>query len=143
MNKERLPEDVEGIKQSLENILNADFTVKRKKRTELDIERDLFFKIIMSLERLNNRSNILASDLDIDLVKYDEVFYEVIDNLLLMNFGKEIAEIIFFYVYDRIDLEGNITYLSDSAGNPVILENVNDLWYLIQNIKGVMEKRNK
>jgi hypothetical protein len=33
MNRERLPEDVEGIKQSLENILNADFTVKRKKRT--------------------------------------------------------------------------------------------------------------
>jgi hypothetical protein len=143
MNKERLPEDVEGIKQSLENILNADFTVKRKKRTELDIERDLFFKIILSLERLNNRSNILASDLDIDLVKYDEVFYDAIDKLLLLKYGKEISEIIFFYVYDRIDEEGNITYLNDTNGNPVILENVNDLWYLIQNIKGVMEKRNK
>ena len=143
MSKEQLPEDVEGIKQSLENILNADFTVKRKKRTELDIERDLFFKIILSLERLNNRSNILASDLDIDLVKYDEVFYDVIDKLLLLKYGKEISEIIFFYVYDRIDEEGNITYLNDTNGNPVILENVNDLWYLIQNIKGVMEKRNK
>ena len=143
MNKERLPEDVEGIKQSLENILNADFTVKRKKRTELDIERDLFFNIIMSLERLNARSNILASDLDIDLVKYDEVFYNAIDKLLLLKYGKEISEIIFFYVYDRIDEEGNITYLNDTNGNPVILENVNDLWYLIQNIKGVMEKRNK
>ena len=143
MNKEQLPEDVEGIKQSLENILNADFTVKRKKRTELDIERDLFFKIILSLERLNNRSNILASDLDIDLIKYDEVFYNAIDKLLLLKYGKEISEIIFFYVYDRIDEEGNITYLNDTNGNPVILENVNDLWYLIQNIKGVMEKRNK
>jgi hypothetical protein len=143
MNKERLPEDVEGIKQSLENILNADFTVKRKKKTELDIERDLFFNIIMSLERLNARSNILASDLDIDLIKYDEVFYNAIDKLLLLKYGKEISEIIFFYVYDRIDEEGNITYLNDTNGNPVILENVNDLWYLIQNIKGVMEKRNK
>ena len=143
MNKDQLPEDVEGIKQSLENILNADFTVKRKKRTELDIERDLFFKIILSLERLNNRSNILASDLDIDLVKYDEVFYNAIDKLLLLKYGKEISEIIFFYVYDRIDEEGNITYLNDTNGNPVILENVNDLWYLIQNIKGTMEKKNK
>jgi len=143
MNKERLPEDVEGIKQSLENILNADFTVKRKKKTELDIERELFFNIIMSLERLNTRSNILASDLDIDLIKYDEVFYNAIDKLLLLKYGKEISEIIFFYVYDRIDEEGNITYLNDTNGNPVILENVNDLWYLIQNIKGIMEKRNK
>jgi hypothetical protein len=143
MNREQLPEDVEGIKQSLENILNADFTVKRKKKTELDIERELFFNIIMSLERLNARSNILASDLDIDLVKYDEVFYNAIDKLLLLKYGKEISEIIFFYVYDRIDEEGNITYLNDTNGNPVILETVGDLWYLIQNIKGTMEKKNK
>jgi hypothetical protein len=139
--EEKLPEDVEGIKQSFENILNADFTVKRKKKTELDIQRELFTKIILTLERLNGRSNILASDLDIDLVKYDEVFYEAIDNLILLHFGKESAEIIYFYVYDRIDPEGNIQYLQDTAGNPVILENISDLWYLIQNIKGTMEKQ--
>lgn len=139
--KDQLPEDVEGIKNSFENILNADFTVRRKKKTDLDVERELFTKIVISLERLNARSNILASDLDIDLVKYDEVFYETIDNLLLMHFGKEIAEIVFFYVYDRIDEDGNIVYLKDTKDREVILENISDLWYLIQNIKGAMEKR--
>jgi hypothetical protein len=142
MNEDQLPEDVEGIKKSFENILNADFTVRRKKKTDLDIQRELFTKIIMSLERANARSNILFADLDIDLVKYDEVFYDVIDNLLLLHFGKEICEIVYFYVYDRIDPEGNITYLNDSKGNPVILENISDLWYLIQNIKGIMDKKN-
>lgn len=141
MSKEELPEDVEGIKNSFEDILNANFTVRRKKKTDLDIERELFTKIVMSLERLNSRSNILASDLDIDLIKYDEVFYETIDNLLLMHFGKEIAEIVFFYVYDRLDEEGNIVYLKDTKDRDVILENISDLWYLIQNIKGAMEKR--
>ena len=137
----RLPEEVEGIKQSLENILNADFKIKRKKRTELDIQRDLFFKIILSLEKLNMRSNVLNIDLDIDLTKYDEVFYNTIDDLLLLHFGKTIAEIVFFYVYDRIDQEGNITYLNDSNGNPVILDNVNDLWNLIKNIKEVTKNQ--
>lgn len=137
----RLPEEVEGIKQSLENILNADFKIKRKKRTELDIQRDLFFKIILSLEKLNMRSNVLNIDLDIDLTKYDEVFYDTIDDLLLLHFGKTIAEIVFFYVYDRIDQEGNIIYLKDSNGNPVILDNVNDLWHLIKNIKEVTKNQ--
>jgi hypothetical protein len=137
----RLPEEVEGIKQSLENILNADFKIKRKKRTELDIQRDLFFKIVLSLEKLNMRSNVLNIDLDIDLTKYDEVFYNTIDDLLLLHFGKTIAEIVFFYVYDRIDQEGNITYLNDSNGNPVILDNVNDLWNLIKNIKEVLKNQ--
>jgi hypothetical protein len=137
----RLPEEVEGIKQSLENILNADFKIKRKKRTELDIQRDLFFKIILSLEKLNMRSNVLNIDLDIDLTKYDEVFYDTIDDLLLLHFGKTIAEIVFFYVYDRIDQDGNIIYLKDSNGNPVILDNVNDLWHLIKNIKEVTKNQ--
>ena len=137
----RLPEEVEGIKQSLENILNADFKIKRKKRTELDIQRDLFFKIILSLEKLNMRSNVLNIDLDIDLTKYDEVFYDLVDDLLLLHFRKDIAEIVFFYVYDRIDQEGNIIYLKDSNGNPVILDNVNDLWHLIKNIKEVTKNQ--
>ena len=137
----KLPEEVEGIKQSLENILNADFKIKRKKRTELDIQRDLFFKIILSLEKLNMRSNVLNIDLDIDLTKYDEVFYDTIDDLLLLHFGKTIAEIVFFYVYDRIDQDGNIIYLKDSNGNPVILNNVNDLWHLIKNIKEVTKNQ--
>jgi len=142
MNKENLPEDIKGIKQSFENILKVDFTIKRKKRTELDIDRELFINIIMTLEQLNTRSNILAKDLDIDLIKYDEVFYNVIDNLILLNFKKEISEIIYFYVYDRVDTEGNIVYLEDLNGKTVILENISDLWYLIQNIKGIMEKKN-
>jgi hypothetical protein len=137
----KLPEEVEGIKQSLENILNADFKIKRKKRTELDIQRDLFFKIILSLEKLNMRSNMLNIDLDIDLTKYDEVFYDTIDDLLLLYFGKNIAEIVFFYVYDRIDQEGNIIYVNDSNGNPVILDNVNDLWNLIQNIYKIYKNK--
>ena len=132
--EDKLPEDVEGIKQSLQDILNVDFKVKRKKKTELDIQKDLFFKIIISLEKLNMRSNVLTVDLDIDLTKYDETFYDVLDNLLILNFGKNIAEIIFFYVYDRIDQDGNIASLSDSKGNSIVLENVHDLWHLIQNI---------
>ena len=132
--EDKLPEEVEGIKQSLQDILNVDFKVKRKKKTELDIQKDLFFKIIISLEKLNMRSNVLTVDLDIDLTKYDETFYDVLDNLLILHFGKNIAEIIFFYVYDRIDQEGNIASLRDSKGNSIVLENVHDLWNLIQNI---------
>jgi hypothetical protein len=138
---EKLPEEVENIRQSLEDILKADFKVKRKKRTELEIQKELFFKIILNLEKLNMRSNMLTIDLDIDLNKYDEVFYDVIDDLLILRFGKNIAEIIFFYVYDRIDEEGNIAGLSDADGNSIVLENVHDLWHLIQSINKLQKTK--
>jgi hypothetical protein len=139
--EDKLPEEVEGIKQSLQDILNVDFKVKRKKKTELDIQKDLFFKIIISLEKLNMRSNVLTVDLDIDLTKYDETFYDVLDNLLILHFGKNIAEIIFFYVYDRIDQEGNIASLRDSKGNSIVLENVHDLWALVQSIIKIQKNK--
>lgn len=138
---EKLPEDIENIKQSLGDILNADFKVKRKKRTELEIQKELFFKIVLNLEKLNIRSNMLTMDLDIDLNKYDEVFYDVVDDLLILRFGKDVAEIIFFYIYDRIDEEGNIAKLSDADGNSIVLENVHDLWHLIQNIDKFQKKK--
>lgn len=139
--EDKLPEEVEGIKQSLQDILNVDFKVKRKKKTELDIQKDLFFKIIISLEKLNMRSNVLTVDLDIDLTKYDETFYDVLDNLLILHFGKNIAEVIFFYVYDRIDQEGNIASLRDSKGNSIVLENVHDLWALVQSIIKIQKNK--
>jgi len=139
--EKKLPEEVEGLKKSLEDILNVDFKVKRRKKTELDIQKDLFFKIILSLEKLNMRSNMLTVDLDIDLTKYDETFYDVVDNLLILSFGKNIAEIIFFYVYDRIDQDGNIASLSDLDGNKIVLQNVHDLWNLIQNIDKIQKNK--
>jgi hypothetical protein len=87
------------------------------------------------------RSNVLTVDLDIDLTKYDETFYDVLDNLLILNFGKNIAEIIFFYVYDRIDQDGNIASLSDSKGNSIVLENVHDLWNLVQSINKIQKNK--
>jgi hypothetical protein len=139
--EDKLPEEVKELKKSLEDILNVDFKVKRKKKTELDIQKDLFFKIIISLEKLNMRSNMLTVDLDIDLTKYDETFYDVLDNLLILHFGKNIAEIIFFYVYDRIDQDGNIASLSDSKGNSIVLENVHDLWNLVQSINKIQKNK--
>jgi hypothetical protein len=87
------------------------------------------------------RSNMLTVDLDIDLTKYDETFYDVVDNLLILSFGKNIAEIIFFYVYDRIDQDGNIASLSDLDGNKIVLQNVHDLWNLIQNIDKIQKNK--
>lgn len=132
MNNKDLPEDIEQIKFSFEHILNSSIDVKRKKKSESDVDRELFIEVINSLENIDIRAGILGMDLNIDLTKYDELFFKSIDNLILLKYGKAISEIIYFYVYDRLDEDGNIVYLKDTNGNPVVLENPNDLWHLVQ-----------
>jgi len=124
-----------GIKTSIENIIGTDTTLKRKKKTEEDISKEAFEKIILTMEEIQVRGNILHADMKLDLYSYDEKFYEVIDRLFSLHFGREAAEVIFFYIYERLTPDGSINQLLDQDDNPIPLENPNDLWVLVNHIK--------
>jgi hypothetical protein len=130
----------QGVKQTLETMIGTDLSLKRKKKSEHDLNRELFEKIIIALERANIRTALVGTEFDIDLSKYDETFYEVIDNLMLMQFGKQAAEVIFFYVYERMNPDGSINELRDTNDTPIVLNSPSDLWDLINVIKNASSK---
>ena len=125
----------QGVKASLEGITGADLSLKRKRKTEKDINREVFEKIILALEKASVRSSIIGGDFQLDFTEYDETFYEIIDNLILMHFGKEAAELIFFYVYERINPDGSVNVLADVNGDIVPMNGPSDLWELIEYMK--------
>ena len=45
----------QGIKASLEGITGADLSLKRKRKTEKDVNREVFEKIILALEKASVR----------------------------------------------------------------------------------------
>ena len=133
----------QGVKTTLETMIGTDLSLKRKKKSENDLNRDMFEKIIIALEKANIRTAIVGAEFDLDLSKYDESFYEVIDNLIMMQFGKQASEVIFFYVYERMNPDGSINELRDINDNPVILNNPTDLWELVNLIKNAPSKTTK
>jgi len=138
-----MDEHAKGVQQSIESIIGADTVLKRRKKTEDDINRDTFEKIILTLEQANVRSSIIGGDFKLDFTSYDETFYEIIDNLILMQFGKEASEIIFFYVYERINPDGTVNELADQDNNVVALNSPTDLWMLVNHIKNKTSKTKK
>lgn len=133
----------QGVKQTLEEMIGTDLSLKRKRQTEQNLNKELFEKIILALEKANVRSILVGTEFDIDLSKYDEMFYEVIDNLIVMSLGKAAAEVIFFYVYERMNPDGSINELRDINNNPMILNSPSDLWDLINVIKNASSKTTK
>jgi len=125
-------EHVDGIKKSIDDILGTDTSLKRKKKTEDDINRERFEKIIHTLEEVEVRSVILGSDLSLDFTSYDEKFYYVIDTLFQMHFGKEASELIFFYLYERNNPDGTVNGLQNEEGEVIELTSPTDLWYLLK-----------
>jgi len=133
----------EGIKQSIEDIIGSDTIIKRKKKTEEDLNRESFEKIILLMDEIQTRGVLLHTDLGLDYSNYDEKFYEIIDRLFTMHFGKDAAEIIFFYIYERINPDGSINGLIDEKNQIINLNNPTDLWYLVNHIKNKTKKVNK
>ena len=122
----------EGVKKSIDNIIGVDTFLKRKKKNEDDQHRERFEKIISTLEEIEVRSVILGEDLKLDFTGYDEKFYTVIDSLFHMHFGKEAAEIIFFYLYERINPDGSPNGIMNDEGEVIELTSPTDLWYLLK-----------
>ena len=140
---EKGEQHAQGVRQTLETMIGTDLSLKRKKKNEHDLNREVFEKIIIALERANIRTALVGTEFDVDLSKYDETFYEVIDNLMLMQFGKQAAEVIFFYVYERMNPDGSINELRDTNDTPIVLNNPTDLWDLINVIKNASSKTTK
>jgi hypothetical protein len=138
-----MEEHTQGIKTSIEAIIGSDTVLKRKRKTEDDISRESFEKIIQTMEAVQVRSTLLHGDFSLDLLNYDEKFYEIIDRLFVLHFGQAAAEIIFFYVYERMDPDGNTNQLLDQNDNPIPLESPSDLWMLVNHLKDKTSKTKK
>ena len=133
-------EHTQGIKQSIEDIIGTDTVLRRKRKTEEDLNRESFEKIMLMMDEIQVRSALLHSELGLDYSNYDEKFFEIIDRMFTLSFGREAAEIIFFYVYERINPDGTINNLIDQNNEIVPINSPSDLWYLVNHIKNKTKK---
>ena len=60
-----------------------------------------------------------------------------------MQFGKEVAELIFFYLYERENPDGTINELIDDSNNIVPLHTPSDLWHLIKTTQAKVGRQRK
>lgn len=136
-------EHAEGVKKSIEDIIGVDTSMRKKKKSEDDLQKEKFIKLIQTLEEIEVRSMILGNDLDLDFTKYDEKFYNAIDLLLGISFCKEACELIFYYLYERMGPDGSFNDLLDANNNVITLTSPSDLWDLIKEIQNQLGKVKK
>lgn len=107
--------------------------IKENFHSKLKKEKQIFIDIIKNLQNIDKRTFSLLKEAKIDLTTYDESFYHIIEDLLLLKYGVSKTNIILWYLYDRLDLEGNITKitinnLDDNTAKEYILKNEEELW---------------
>jgi len=124
------------LKQSLDQLLQADTSIKRKNKKAFDQKRDLFIHLINQFEYAISKSYLLEKDFAIDLSKYEENFYQVIDSLVLLSFGKDVYELLSFYFYERWNPDGTQNgIIIEETDEEIMIENAEELWAIIVRIK--------
>jgi hypothetical protein len=126
-----MEQSLNEIQIAINQVLGVKSLVRRKKKTQETKKRELFISIINSIEAIINRQNLMYAELNLDLANYDEAFLDTIDALIVLHFGKEGAELIAYYLWDRVAPDGSISPLLDSDNREVYLETALDLWNLL------------
>jgi len=129
-----MEQSLNEIQIAINQVLGVKSLIRRKKKTQEAKKKELFVSIINSIEAIINRQNLMYAELNLDLANYDEAFLDTIDALIVLHFGKEGAEIIAYYLWDRVSPDGTINSLVDEAGKEVYLETAQDLWSLLISI---------
>jgi hypothetical protein len=123
--------DYKNVQSAIDTLLDINSFVRRRKKNDKDKKKELFFQIINGIEETIIRSNLMLVDFGIDNSNYDDSFLMIIDALIYMNFGKEAAELISFYMWDRLNPDGSINPVLDENNEEIILNNPYELWELM------------
>ena len=113
-----------------------------KKNTEnnkIYTEVDIFTNTVATLEKCWEKSNDVYNIFRVNLLEYEEDYFQAIENLLLIKYGDWKTEIILWYIYGRKDIKGNTQPLILQADNeepiPIMLTTPLELWKFLEDFK--------
>ena len=126
-----------NLEEGFEKLFNSQVVIKKQRRNKALKKKALFISLIDQYEKSIGKSMKLQAEFAIDLFEYEEPFYSIIDKLMLLVWGVNVYELVTFYLYERIGLDGTPNYLveTDDEGKEkeIYLNTAEELYnYLMQ-----------
>jgi len=116
------------------------FNIKKNTKNEKTYtEVDIFTNTVATLEKCWEKSNDVYNIFRVNLLEYEEDYFQAIENLLLIKYGDWKTEIILWYIYGRKDIKGNTQPLILQTDNEepilVMLTTPLELWKFLEDFK--------
>lgn len=130
------------IKSFGENLI-----VKSKNGNQnINSNKQIFFDLVTTFDMLHQRSLKVEKEHGLKLEKYDGLFFLLIENLFYIHYDEWKAELIMWYVYDRVDEDGNLYPMlvineMTNEEEEHIIKDVNELYSLVQKLSKKIKKK--
>lgn len=120
------------MKKPLQNKFGKGLDIKISPKTEAEREEALFIDTIETLEHIWFAEHQLGDDFGIDLTAFSQYYYHAIENLVVAKYGYDKADVIWWWVLDRFDEEGELIEIEDEDGKIYLLKTPKDLWKFLK-----------
>ena len=125
----------EDIKIGFDKMLGANTIIKRKLKSLQNQKKEAFISIIRKYDEALTKSVMLQSSFKIDLTDYEDPYYNIIDELILLSWGPDIYSLIEFYFYKRIGDDGVENFIeNEETGEEIYIRTPEDLNMIIERL---------
>ena len=111
----------EQIRKSLLELGGGNIQVKESKKTIESKRKKLFVSLIEDLKYVLNRSDTLDEEYGFNLVMFEDRYYKIVEDIIIEHWGKIVAEVIFWWVYEVKDPKSEDYYLLEKTSNKKII----------------------
>lgn len=123
---------------------NINIQLRGEKKT-FGRNKKTFIDLVSSFDKLCQRTYDIEEKTGIILERYEEPFFVLIESLFFLNYEDWEAELVMWFVYDRVDAEGNLNALQlqdETSGEEeeITVETPEELYQAIKKIKKWMKK---
>jgi hypothetical protein len=112
---------------------------KRVKSSKILTELDMFIDVVNRLEKCWDKSNKIYETFKVNILEYEEDYFQIIEDLLLMKYGEWKTEIILWYAFGRKDADGNVfsltAQLEGEEKTEVTLTTPVELWKFLEKLE--------
>lgn len=126
--------DKQDIQYGFTSLLGGETIVRRQKRNAKNQKKIQFISIIKKYDEALLKSIMLQSQFNIDLSSYEDPFYSIIDEILLLAYGDNIYQLIAFFFYERIGEDGTENFLTNDNGDEIYIRTPEQLYEVIEKL---------
>ena len=126
------------IKKTLYNLYSVPFSLKQTELDNSNLNLNLFLEVISSLQAIEQRRMYLAESVGIDITGLEDVYFQVIENLLNLTFNKDQLTLLHKYLYELStdnEWDGYVQLKVGKTKKKVLIKTPRQLWDTLQLIK--------
>ena len=121
-------EGMDDVKNLFKEILGSDVIVS----DSMDITEEIIFVVfIQKLEEAFEIENQLYEMGGIELVQITEPLWFVLESAFKLLYGPDATRLIWWYIFDRIEKDGEILPFTDEDGKEYIFKDAKELWMYV------------